>query len=209
MGPVQLSLMPMLQHLIVSFRPMPNVNLTLTIKDSATTTRIQLQTLVLPCLPVMSNAIDILDLDHLKILDIGFVNVRNRLELSQLDHLLAHRRCHSLVNLTLSLSEWQHARLTVRRTEQFSRQSAANDAPFDSIFANCFEPITIADEGDETIESVASNKVRIVPRLTEEEGSPVLCRHQRIPSTSSPSNSSTIRKHRPSVSHCLSHGYII
>ena len=161
--------MPTLQHLIVSFRPMLNVSLTLAIKD-ATVTKIQLQTLVLPCLPATSDAIDILDLDHLKILDIGLVNVRNRMELSRLDHMLAHRRYHSLVNLTLSLNEWQHARLTVLRKGHSNSRLTTDDAPFDSIFANCFEPNATVDEGEEIREPFASDKVA--------SSFPILCRYK-------------------------------
>ncbi|CAF1479689.1 unnamed protein product [Rotaria sp. Silwood1] len=104
LGSINLSLISTLNHLIVSFRSMPNVNLTLDIKDS-TIDKLQVQTLELPCVPSTSKSIDILDLNQLKILDIGYVYVNDRIELTRLDQILFSHRQKSLRDLTISLSE--------------------------------------------------------------------------------------------------------
>ncbi len=133
--PITLSLISTLKHLIVSFRPMLNLNLTLKLKDS-TNNKLPLQTLVLPCLP---DSIDILDLRQLTILDIGYINVKNRIELKRLDEILLSHRYHSLRNLTINLNEWQPARLIVVRGKQTTSE-------FSSVFENCFDEISSTPE---------------------------------------------------------------
>ena len=112
--PINLSLISTLEHLIVSFRPMLNMDLRLALKDS-TMEKLPLQTLVLPCVPSTSDSIDIFDLQQLRTLDIGALNVKNRAELTRLDQLLLS---HSIRNLTIHLNEWQPARLVVVGKEQ-------------------------------------------------------------------------------------------
>ncbi|CAF3515094.1 unnamed protein product [Rotaria sp. Silwood1] len=149
LGSMDLSLIPTLNHLIVSFRPIPSVNLTLDIKDS-TIDKLQLQTLVLPCVPSTSKSIDILDLNQLKILDIGYVYVNDKIELTRLDQILFSHRQNSLRNLTISLSEWQSAKLVlVWKKEDNSKQIITSKEQFSSVFENCFNQIETLEEGEE------------------------------------------------------------
>ncbi len=139
-GSINISLLSTFKHLIISFRPMLNLNLTLAIKNSATN-KLQIQTLVLPCVPSTSNSIDILDLNQLQILDIGYVNVKDRIELRRLDDILL---CHrSLRNLTISLSEWQLARLVIVWKKEDNRQITTQ---FSSVFEDCFDNITTPED---------------------------------------------------------------
>jgi hypothetical protein len=124
---------------------MLNVTLTLKLNDS-TINKLPLQTLVLPCLPSTSDSIDILDLHQLIILDIGYLNMKNRMELIRLDEILVCHRSHSLRNLTINLNEWQPARLVVVRKEQKTSE-------FSSVFENCFDQIiTPKDEIEQSNE---------------------------------------------------------
>jgi hypothetical protein len=150
-GPMNLSLISTLHHLIVSFRPMINVDLILDLKHS-TIDKLKLQTLVLPCVPSTSHAIDILDLNQLRILDIGYVNVKDPIELARLDDILICHRHHSLRNLTLSLNEWQPARLVIALKSQDNREITTSTAQFDSVFENCFDQITTPEEKEDHIE---------------------------------------------------------
>ncbi|CAF4062614.1 unnamed protein product [Rotaria sordida] len=149
LGLINLSLISTLNHLIISFRPMLNINLTLNIKDSMIN-KLQLQTLVLPCIPSTLNSIDILDLNQLKILDIGYVNVNDKIELTRLDEILICHRQNSLRNLTLSLNEWQSAKLVIIwKKENNSKQITTSTKQFNSVFENCFDQITTTEEEDE------------------------------------------------------------
>jgi hypothetical protein len=114
---------------------MLNVNLTLKIKNSINE-KLQLQTLVLPCMP--SNSMNILDLSQLQILDISYINIKNRIELTRLEEILLAHRNHSLRNLSISLSEWQSARLVVVWRKENNQQSTTQ---FTSVFENCFDQI--------------------------------------------------------------------
>lgn len=135
---INLSLISSLQHLIVSFRPMWNFNLTLELKDSIAK-KLTLQTLVLPCLP----PVDLLDLNQLTILDIGCINVNNRFDLARLDEILLS---HSLRNLTIGLNEWQPVRLVVVNNIDDHRRT---NSQFSSVFENCFDQIITPDENIE------------------------------------------------------------
>ncbi|CAF4132859.1 unnamed protein product, partial [Rotaria sp. Silwood2] len=149
---INLSLISTLNHLIVSFRSMPSVNLTLNIKDSMIN-KLQLQTLVLPCVPSTLNSIDIIDLSQLKILDIGYVTVNDRIELTRLDEMLICHRQNSLRNLTISLNKWQSAKLVVVwKKEDKSKQITTTSGQFSSVFENCFNQITTSDEEEEETE---------------------------------------------------------
>jgi hypothetical protein len=142
-GPINISLLSTFKHLIISFRPMLNLNLTLARKNSATN-KLQIQTLVLPCVPSTSNSIDILDLNQLQILDIGYVNVKDRIELRRLDDILL---CHrSLRNLTISLSEWQLARLVVVWKKEDNPQITTSTTQFSSVFEDCFDSVTTPED---------------------------------------------------------------
>jgi hypothetical protein len=107
-----------------------------------TRNKLQLQTLVLPCVP--TNLTDIVDLNQLKILDIGYVNVKDRIELTRLDDILIGYRNHSLRNLTISLSEWQSTRLSIIRKKENNRQTTQ----FSSVFENCFDEIITSEDED-------------------------------------------------------------
>ncbi|CAF3928753.1 unnamed protein product, partial [Rotaria sordida] len=149
LGLINLSLISTLNHLIVSFRPMLNINLTLNIKDSMIN-KLQLQTLVLPCIPSTLNSIDILDLNQLKILDIGYVNVNDKIELTRLDEILICHRQNCLRNLTLSLNEWQSAKLVIIwKKENNSKQITTSTKQFNSVFENCFDQIMTEEEDEE------------------------------------------------------------
>jgi len=143
-GSINVSLISTLKHLIISFRSMLNIDLILEKKDSKIN-KLQLQTLVLPCIPSRSNSIDILDLNQLNILDIGYVNTKNRIELTRLDEILLSHRQHSLRNLTISLSEWQSARLVVIRRNEDNKQTT------NSVFENCFDDIITPEEIEKPI----------------------------------------------------------
>jgi len=163
-GSINLSLISTLNHLIISFRSMLNINLTLEKKDSKIN-KLQLQTLVLPCLPSTSNSIDILDLNQLKILDIGYINVKNRIELTRLDEILLCYRQHSLRNLTISLNEWQSARLVVVWRKEDNRQLTTSTEQFSSIFEDCFDEIITSDEKET---STYSNQPDIIDEFSLE-----------------------------------------
>lgn len=148
---LNLNLLSKLDHLIISFRPIPNVNLTLTIQDSQIN-KLQLQTLVLPCVPLTSDSINILDLHQLKILDIGYINVTDRTEFARLDEMLFPHRQDSLRNLSISLSEWQPAQLVVKwkNEKNSTKGTVSTTTQFSSVFENCFAKITtLEDEEDE------------------------------------------------------------
>ena len=119
-GSTNLSLTSSLKHFILSFRSMLNMNLTL---DS--TDQLQLQTLVLPCLPA---SLDNLNWNCLTILDIGLINVS---ELLRLEGYLLYCR-----NLTLCLNQWQLTRLNYTQ----------NSKQFSSVFENCFDEIIPPEE---------------------------------------------------------------
>lgn len=140
-GSINISLLPTFKHLIVSFRPMLNVNLTLSIKDS-TRNKLPLQTLVLPSVSSIFNSINILDLNQLNILDIGYVNVKDRIELTRLNDILLYHHRHSLRNLTISLNEWQPTRLIVVWKTENNRQTTQ----FSSVFENCFDQVTTSED---------------------------------------------------------------
>ena len=119
---------------------MSNINLSLE-RKSSTKARLHLQTLVLPCVPSTSESIHILDLTQLKILDLGHVNVKDRLELTRLEELLLCHRHHVLRNLSMSLNQWQSARLVVVWKTEDSRQGTTSTVEFSSIFENCFDQV--------------------------------------------------------------------
>lgn len=136
-GPINLSLISTLKHLILSFRSMLNINLTLEIKDLEKSS-LQLQTLVLPCIPLVSNSID---LNQLEILDIGYINVKNQVELNRLDQILLCYRQHSLKNLTINLNQWQSAKLVVKW-----KRGESSRTQFSSVFENCFDEMITPEE---------------------------------------------------------------
>ena len=128
---IHLSLISTLKHLILSFRSISNMKLILQLKDS-TMKKSALQTLVLPCLPSM----DLLDLSQLIILDIGYINVTNRLDFARLDEILL---AQTLRNISICLSEWQHARLVASSANEDNKQTT-------SVFENCFDQIETPDD---------------------------------------------------------------
>ncbi|CAF1244734.1 unnamed protein product [Adineta steineri] len=143
-GPIDISLNSTVKHLIVSFRSMLNMNLTLKLKDSLNE-KLQMETLVLPCLP----SIDKLDLNQLRILDIGYVNVKDRNELIRLDDILLCHRSHSLRNLTICLNEWQSTRFVIIWKKENNKQITTSSTQFSSVFENCFDEVTTPDEEEE------------------------------------------------------------
>ncbi|UJR13817.1 hypothetical protein I4U23_000828 [Adineta vaga] len=149
-GSINLSLMNTIKHLIISFRRMTIANLILEIKDSKQE-KLLIETLVLPCIPSTSNSIEILDMNQLIILDIGYVNLKNREELTRLDELLqCHRQYHSLRNLNLNLNEWQSTKLVI----QWQNEEIKQTTQFSSIFENCFDPLNTSDEVDTTKQTI-------------------------------------------------------
>jgi hypothetical protein len=157
-GSINVSLNSTLNHLIISFRPMLNVNLILESKDS-TKKKLQLQTLVLPCVPSTTNLIDF---NQLKILDIGYVNVKDRIELTRLDVILTGYRHHYLRNLSLSLSEWQSARFTVNWKKENNKQITTSTAKVTSVFENCFDELVTSEEQTVSNQSPDLEKVQSV-----------------------------------------------
>ena len=135
---MNLSLPSSLQHLIISFRSMSNINLVFTSKDS-TAKKLALQTLVLPCL----SPTDLLDLSQLTVLDIGYINMKYRFDLARLDEILL---AHTLRNLTIGLNEWQPARLVALSNTDDHRQT---NSEFSSVFENCFDQLNTPDENVE------------------------------------------------------------
>ncbi|CAF0755968.1 unnamed protein product [Adineta ricciae] len=154
-GSIDLFLNNTIKHLIISFRWMLSGNLKLAITDSSQE-KWQLESLVLPCVPLTWETIE---LNQLKLLDIGYVNSKNRDELTRLDELLiCHHRSHSLQDLTLNLNEWQSVRFVIRWKNQEKNSAAAQ---FTSIFENCFDPINTSEDENMISEdhSVKSNDV--------------------------------------------------
>lgn len=142
-GSIDLSLISTIKHLIISFRSMLNVNLTLKLKESEEKNEINLETLVLPCIPILSNSIN---LNQLKILDINYINVNNRIELNQLDQILLCYRQHSLRNLTLSLNQWQLTRFNI-----ISKKENNSTNKINSVFENCFDNMITPEEKENPI----------------------------------------------------------
>ena len=148
-GQVTLSLTDRLKHLIISFRPMLNMKLALERRDS-TPGKLQLHTLVLPCLPSTSDSINLLNLSQLRILEIGQVNFKSQEELQRLDEILLGHRSHCLRNLTIHFPDYLFVRLVIVRREQHGKKSVASTEQFDSVFEDCFHPtITIEDDNEE------------------------------------------------------------
>ncbi|CAF1573965.1 unnamed protein product [Rotaria magnacalcarata] len=174
---INLFLLPTLNHLIVYFRPMSNVNLTLNIKDSSVN-KLQLQTLVLPCVPSTSDSINILDLYQIQILDLGNVDVKSRTELARLDEILFCHRQNTLRNLTINLNEWQSTRLVVRWKKQGNNKlTTTSTAQFSSVFENCFDNISTLEEEEEEEDEVEEMETTILsdsPLDIEEPSSTII-----------------------------------
>ena len=160
---INLSLISTLNHLIISFRTMSNINLTLDVKDSVPN-KLQLHTLVLPCLPSTSESIDIFDFNRLNTLDIGHVNVKDRTELMRLNDIISCHCHQSLRNLTICLSDWQTARLVVLWNKEDNRDQWRNStAQFISVFDNCFDHIARSEEDEEHKEEMTETTFSNLP----------------------------------------------
>lgn len=139
---LHLALIPTLKHLILSCRSIPNMDLKFQLKDPMK--KLPLQTLVLPCLP----STDLLDLSQLTLLDIGYINVNNRLDFVRLDEILLVR---TLRNISICLNEWQQTRLVASNAHEDAK-------PTTSVFENCFDQIETPDSDvDNPIEEQQSS----------------------------------------------------
>jgi hypothetical protein len=156
-GQVTLSLTDRLKHLILAFRPMLSMQLILNRRDS-TAGKLQLQTLVLPCLPSTLDSINLLDLSQLRILEIGQVDFKSQEEWQRLDAILLCHRKYSLHNLTIHFNDFTFVRLVLVQRDHPETKSVASNEQFNSVFENCFDPpVTIEDDDDNKEKQEAIN----------------------------------------------------
>lgn len=143
---------------------MPNIKLRLEVKNPSNTDKLSLKTLVLPWLPSQQKLTNLFHINQLEIFEIGFINIRDRIQTNNLDEVLREREERSLENLTLILSEQPMARLTVASKKTRNNSEIESEKIFDSVFSNCFEPSEDSSSDEDEQPKRKRQKVQEVSR---------------------------------------------
>jgi hypothetical protein len=152
---IRLSLVSTLKQLILPFRSVVRTDLTLEKRDD-TEKKLPIEILALPCLPSTSHSIDILDLERLQVLDIGYIDLCHRSTVERLTHIV---RLGRLRNLTIDFDRCVSMTLMIVSNSTLDEQRTSTNEQFDSIFSDCFDSMATSDDEHELPSNTAITSV--------------------------------------------------